>query len=66
MTERTFSCDEVHLVSWPLSQHAHLKQQTCSEISRDSLAPNLLRPIKATLNPLWEMHDSVVKDVRGQ
>lgn len=65
-TKWTFSCDEVHLVSQPLSQHTHLKQQTCSEISRDSMAPILHRPITAAVNPLWEMHDSIVKDVRGQ
>lgn len=66
MTEWTFSCNEEHLDSQSLSQHAQLKQQTCSEISRDSVAPILHRPIVAGVNSLWEMHDSIVKDVTGQ
>lgn len=66
MTDWTFSCDEVHFVSQPLSQHARFKQQTCSEISRDSVAPILHKAIMAAVNSLWEMHDSIVKDVMGQ
>lgn len=46
-----FSCDEVHFVSQPLSQHAHLKQPACFEISRDSVAPALHKPSRL----LWTL-----------
>lgn len=57
MTELSLSCDEIHLLSRPLSQHTHLKQGSLSEISRDPVAP-LLRTVTAGENALWEIHDS--------
>lgn len=65
MTELSLSCDEIHLLSRPLSQHTHLKQGSHSEISRDPVAP-LLRTVTAGENALWEIHDSGEKDVMGQ
>lgn len=47
MTESSLSCGEIQLFSQPLSALAHVKQETCSEISRDPAAPTLQRTVTA-------------------